>query len=70
MAGDDPDNALDAACDSIGYLLPDVQLQPMMANYVTQPPKLERFKGTTLEMYIGSASATSRRRSLALFFAI
>src|SRR5580700_1843259 len=47
-------DALDAACDSIGCLLPDVQLQPMVANYVTHPPKLERFKGTTLAMYIGS----------------
>src|SRR5580700_11227806 len=47
--------ALDAACDSIGCLLPDVQLQPMVANYVTRPPKLERFKGNTLAMYIGSS---------------
>src|SRR6202161_3425530 len=38
-------DALDDACDSIGCLLPDVQLQPMVANYVTHPPKLERFKG-------------------------
>src|SRR5580658_742812 len=48
-------DALDAACDSIGYLLPDVQLQPMVANYVTHPPKLEWFKGTTLALYIGSS---------------
>jgi L-histidine N-alpha-methyltransferase len=48
-------DALDAACDSIGCLLPDVQLQPMVANYVTHPPKLERFQGTTLAMYIGSS---------------
>ena len=48
-------DALDAACDSIGCLLPDVQLQPMVANYVTHPPKLERFNGTTLAMYIGSS---------------
>src|SRR5271165_4304427 len=48
-------DALDEACDSIGCLLPDVQLQPMVANYVTHPPKLERFKGTTLAMYIGSS---------------
>jgi L-histidine Nalpha-methyltransferase len=26
-----------------------------VANYVTHPPKLERFKGTTLAMYIGSS---------------
>jgi L-histidine N-alpha-methyltransferase len=48
-------DALDAACDSIGSLLPDVQLQPMVANYVTHPPKLERIKGTTLAIYIGSS---------------
>jgi dimethylhistidine N-methyltransferase len=48
-------DALDAACDSIGCLLPDVQLRPMVANYVTHPPKLERFNGTTLAMYIGSS---------------
>jgi L-histidine N-alpha-methyltransferase len=48
-------DALDAACHSIGCLLPDVQLQPMVANYVTHPPKLERFAGTTLAMYIGSS---------------
>jgi hypothetical protein len=48
-------DALDAACDSIGCLLPDVQLRPMVANDVTHPPKLERFNGTTLAMYIGSS---------------
>ena len=48
-------DALDAACDSIGCLLADVKLQPMVANYVTHPPKLERFKGNTLAMYIGSS---------------
>jgi L-histidine N-alpha-methyltransferase len=48
-------DALDAACDSIGCLLPEVQLQPMVANYVTHPPKLELFQGKTLAMYIGSS---------------
>jgi len=48
-------DALDAACANIGCLLPDVQLQPMVANYVTHPPKLEWFNGTTLAMYIGSS---------------
>jgi dimethylhistidine N-methyltransferase len=48
-------DALDAACANIGCLLPDVQLQPMVGNYVTHPPKLERFRGTTLAMYIGSS---------------
>jgi L-histidine N-alpha-methyltransferase len=48
-------DALEAACDSIACLLPDVQLQPLVANYVSHPPQLERFKGTTLAMYIGSS---------------
>jgi dimethylhistidine N-methyltransferase len=48
-------DALDEACNSIGCMLPDVQLRPMVANYVTHPPKIEQFKGTTLAMYIGSS---------------
>jgi L-histidine N-alpha-methyltransferase len=55
-------DALDAACDSIGCLLPDVRLQPMAANYVTHPPKLERFSGTTLAMYIGSSIGNFSRQ--------
>lgn len=48
-------DALDAACDSIGCVLPEVQLEPMVANYVTDPPMLGPFRGTTLAMYIGSS---------------
>ena len=48
-------HALETACDSIGCLLPDVRLQPVVANYVTHPPKLGRFSGTTLAIYIGSS---------------
>jgi dimethylhistidine N-methyltransferase len=48
-------DALELACESIGGLLPEVQLRPMVANYVTDPPRLERFPGTTLAMYIGSS---------------
>lgn len=48
-------DALDVACERIGCLLPDVQLQPLVANYVSHPPQLERFHGTTLAMYIGSS---------------
>jgi len=48
-------DALDAACDNIGRLFPYVQVQPIVANYVTSPPNLERFRGTTLAMYIGSS---------------
>ena len=38
-------DALDAACENIGCLLPDVQLQPMVANYVTHPPQLVTVRG-------------------------
>ncbi|HUA17198.1 MAG TPA: L-histidine N(alpha)-methyltransferase [Bryobacteraceae bacterium] len=48
-------DALDAACKTIGCLWPGVQLQPIVANYVTHPPKLERFQGSTLAIYIGSS---------------
>ena len=47
-------DALETACDSISSLWPDVRLEPMVANYVTHPPRLERFHGTTLAIYIGS----------------
>lgn len=48
-------DALDAACASIAGRLPEVRLRPLVANYVTHPPKLDRFAGTTLAMYIGSS---------------
>ncbi len=48
-------DALDAACDSIGRFFPGVQLQPIVANYVTEPPKLCGFDGTTIAIYIGSS---------------
>jgi L-histidine Nalpha-methyltransferase len=48
-------DALDVACKSIGRLMPDMRQQPLVANYVTHPPKLDRFEGTTLAMYIGSS---------------
>jgi L-histidine Nalpha-methyltransferase len=47
--------ALDQACTSIESLLPTVQLQPIVGNYVTDPPQLARAKGTTLALYIGSS---------------
>ena len=59
-----------AAADSIGCLLPDGQLQLIVLNYVTHPPKLERFNGTTLAMYIGSSIGNFSPRQLAAFFAI
>jgi len=47
--------ALDEACTSIESLLPAVQLEPTVGNYVTHPPQLARAKGTTLALYIGTS---------------
>ncbi len=47
--------ALDVARQSIASVAPQVQIQPVVANYVTHPLRLERFRGTTLAMYIGSS---------------
>ncbi len=48
-------DALDVACDTIGTSLPEVCISPIVANYVTDPPQLESFSGTTLGLYIGSS---------------
>jgi dimethylhistidine N-methyltransferase len=48
-------DALDVACDTIAASLPAVGMSPIVANYVTHPPRLESFDGTTLALYIGSS---------------
>ena len=48
-------DALDVACETIATSLPEVCVSPIVANYVTDPPQLESFKGTTLGLYIGSS---------------
>ena len=48
-------DALDLACESIGDMLPSVLLEPTVANYVSDPPALRWFEGTTLAMYIGTS---------------
>jgi len=47
--------ALDIACETITSSLPEVCISPIVANYVTNPPQLESFDGTTLGLYIGSS---------------
>jgi L-histidine Nalpha-methyltransferase len=47
--------ALNRACTSVESLFPSVRLEPVVGNYVTQPPQLARIKGTTLALYIGSS---------------
>ena len=48
-------DALDVACETIDTSLPEVCMSPIVANYVTHPPLLESFNGTTLGLYIGSS---------------
>jgi dimethylhistidine N-methyltransferase len=48
-------DALDIARDRIASVLPKVRVEPVVANYVTHPPLLEAFDGTTLVLYLGSS---------------
>jgi L-histidine Nalpha-methyltransferase len=48
-------DALDVACETIATSLPEINVSPIVANYVTHPPQLELFNGTTLALYIGSS---------------
>jgi dimethylhistidine N-methyltransferase len=43
------------ARERIASWLPEVCVEPVVANYVTNPPQLESFNGTTLAIYIGSS---------------
>jgi dimethylhistidine N-methyltransferase len=47
--------ALDVARGTIASALPEVYVDPIVANYVAHPPQLESFDGTTLGLYIGSS---------------
>ena len=55
MAVDVSADALDIARKRIGSRFPDVSVVPIVANYVTHPPQLESFEGTTLAIYLGSS---------------
>jgi dimethylhistidine N-methyltransferase len=48
-------DALDVACETIATSLPEVSVEPIVANYVTHPPQLDSFSGSTLGLYIGSS---------------
>jgi dimethylhistidine N-methyltransferase len=48
-------DALDIARETIGSSLPGVRVEPMVGNYVTHPPQLESFAGTTVALYLGSS---------------
>ena len=48
-------NALEVACENVGSSLPEVHLEPLVRNYVTEPLQMERFDGTTITLYIGTS---------------
>jgi len=48
-------DALDVACRGIENEFPRVLIEPVVANYVNTPPKLEEFDGSTLALYLGSS---------------
>jgi L-histidine Nalpha-methyltransferase len=48
-------DALEVARERIATLLPELYISPIVANYVTHPPELESFDGTSLGIYIGSS---------------
>jgi L-histidine N-alpha-methyltransferase len=48
-------DALELACQNIASILPEVQLRPLVRNYVTRPLQLEAFDGVTLALYIGAS---------------
>ena len=48
-------DALELACENVASELPEVRIQPLVRNYVTNPLELEPFDGTTLALYIGTS---------------
>jgi dimethylhistidine N-methyltransferase len=48
-------DALEVARETIATSSPEVSIAPLVANYVTHPPRLECFDGATLGLYIGSS---------------
>ena len=54
-------DALKVARELIATSLPEVDVSPIVANYVTHPPQLESFNGTTLGLYLGSSIGNFER---------
>jgi L-histidine Nalpha-methyltransferase len=54
--------ALDAARESISQRLQSVRVEPIIANYVTNPLQLEPYEGNTLALYIGSSIGNFSRQ--------
>jgi L-histidine Nalpha-methyltransferase len=48
-------DAMEIACRAIENAFPGVLVEPIVVNYVNDPPKLEEFDGSTLTLYLGSS---------------
>ena len=48
-------NALEIARQAIENAFPRVLVEPVVVNYVNNPPELEEFDGSTLALYLGSS---------------
>ncbi len=59
-------DALESAYQNVACALPEVRIQPIVRNYVTQPLLLEPFDGTTLALYIGTSIGNFSREEARL----
>ena len=48
-------DALRTAREQLASSSPEVRVEPIVANYVTHPPRLASFSGTTLALFLGSS---------------
>ncbi len=48
-------DALEVACQTMERLHPEVRVEPSVVNYITHPLRLQRFRGATLMLYLGSS---------------
>jgi len=48
-------DALEIACRNVECTSPGVLTEPVVVNYVDNPPQLEEFDGSTLALYLGSS---------------
>jgi L-histidine Nalpha-methyltransferase len=48
-------DTLGSACQGIESAFPGVLIEPVVVNYLSSPPQLEEFDGSTLALYLGSS---------------
>jgi dimethylhistidine N-methyltransferase len=59
-------DALELACRNVACALPEVRIDPIVRNYVSNPLQLEPFDGTTLALYIGTSIGNFSREEARL----